>query len=52
MAFDDHTHEQIQRYLDGEMSASERQAFEQRIASDKALAQEIALQRSVFRYFL
>lgn len=47
MAFDNDTQQQIQRYLDGEMSASEQQAFEQKIAADETLAQEIVLQKDI-----
>lgn len=47
MAFDNHTQEQIQRYLDSEMSASEQEIFEKKLAFDEALAQEIALQKDI-----
>ncbi|MEM8523298.1 MAG: hypothetical protein AAGG68_01585 [Bacteroidota bacterium] len=47
MAFNDKTYEQIHRYLEGEMSASEQQAFEQKIASNEALASEVILQRDI-----
>ncbi|MEL6720992.1 MAG: hypothetical protein AAFP82_19980 [Bacteroidota bacterium] len=47
MAFNSKIQEQIQRYLDGEMSASELQNFEQTIAANEDLAQEIGLQKDI-----
>jgi len=47
MAFNIKTLQQIQRYLDGEMNASERQTFEQTMAVDEELAQEVVLQRDL-----
>jgi TolA-binding protein len=37
----------IDRYLTGEMEAKEKQAFESELASDPALAEELALQRDM-----
>jgi len=43
MAFSDDIYDKIQRYLDGEMKGEERSSFEQEMAADEALAQEVAL---------
>lgn len=39
--------EQIERYLSGQLSAAERLAFEQRIANDPELQEEVRLQQEV-----
>ena len=39
--------EQISRYLQNEMSAEERTAFEKQLATDKSLQQELAIQKQI-----
>ncbi|MEO1449490.1 MAG: hypothetical protein AAFV07_08155 [Bacteroidota bacterium] len=44
---DQQTLERIEAYVDGTLTGAERTAFEQRLESDPALAQEVALQRQI-----
>lgn len=44
---DQQTLERIDAYVDGTLTGAERAAFEQRLASDPALKQEVALQRQI-----
>ena len=39
--------EQIGRYLQNEMSAEEKKAFEKHLSSDKNLQQELAIQKQI-----
>ncbi len=43
MAISEETYDKIQRYLDGELTAQERAAFEQEMETDQELALEVAL---------
>ena len=44
---DQQTLERIDAYVDGTLTGAEREAFEQRLQGDPALAQEVALQREI-----
>ena len=47
MAHNEQSHEQIDRYLDGELSGNEKQAFEAELSNNQALRKEVKLHRLV-----
>lgn len=47
MNFDEHTYDQIQRYLDKDLNADELRAFEAELQSNPALSAELALHREM-----